>query len=402
MFSRLILYELKSYVRNKSVFLWNFLFPFALVTLFFAAFNNLMDTENFSIEPVPVAVTRDADETGSFETFLEGVGVPGTVEDGKLIYDNPDEKILIYVEGSDEEAKQWMEDKLVLGVVENEDVPSFKILESTSVDYKVNLVQTLLNFYHEKRDSVESAIEMAYADGGVPLTEEFFKTVGTVLPEKAYMVEERGLHSGVNVYIMFFFAVLAYVCIMTMNAGIGVVSEVEANQSVVAMRSSVSPYPKNKRFLAKLIPVIGSHILSSCLAYVYMRFVLKIPIGDQYGLILLTLALGTVTTIFIGCALGALLKGSEGAKMGLGIALPLLMGFLSGMMSIQVKYLVDENVPLLSKINPVNRITNALYALGYYPGHDQYWENMFALFIILGMAVLLTIIGLRRSNYESL
>ena len=74
--------------------------------------------------------------------------------------------------------------------------------------------------------------------------------------------------------------------------------------------------------------------------------------------------------------------------------------FLSGMMGITMKYVVDKNIPLLNRINPANLITDGLYALYYYDTLDRYLRNLASLLVFSVVMILLAISGLRRQKYD--
>ena len=124
--------------------------------------------------------------------------------------------------------------------------------------------------------------------------------------------------------------------------------------------------------------------------------------GPRTGHILILLLLGVFTGVFLGAAIGSLFKGTPGIKTALGIGLPLVMGFLSGMMSSHVRKMIKNSAPFLQKINPVSLVTEGLYSLYNYSNLDRYYEIITRLGIFLVIAIVLTIIGLRRSNYESI
>ena len=76
--------------------------------------------------------------------------------------------------------------------------------------------------------------------------------------------------------------------------------------------------------------------------------------------------------------------------------------FLSGMMGITMKYLVDKNIPLLNRLNPANMITDGLYALYYYDTPDRYFFNVISLLAFAFVMILFAVFGLRRQKYDSI
>ena len=60
----------------------------------------------------------------------------------------------------------------------------------------------------------------------------------------------------------------------------------------------------------------------------------------------------------LGLMVGTVFKSNENMKTGIVIAVTMFGCFLSGMMGVTMKYVVDKNVPILNKINPASMITD--------------------------------------------
>lgn len=134
----------------------------------------------------------------------------------------------------------------------------------------------------------------------------------------------------------------------------------------------------------------------------YLTFGLNIAFGHQIGYILLLMAVGSYVGITFGNLIGNLFKCSENTKISILTSSSLFCSFLSGMMIVDLKYIIQENVPILGYVNPVNVITDALYALYYYPTYERF---MFNIALLAVMGVILTVISIflsRRKKYDSL
>ena len=76
--------------------------------------------------------------------------------------------------------------------------------------------------------------------------------------------------------------------------------------------------------------------------------------------------------------------------------------FLSGMMGITMKYVIDKNVPILNKINPASMITDGFYSLYYYDTLDRFYFNVISLLIFSALMIFISYKGLRRQKYDSI
>ena len=90
---------------------------------------------------------------------------------------------------------------------------------------------------------------------------------------------------------------------------------------------------------------------------------------------------GSFAGLSLGIAIATVLKSNENAKMGILISLTMFFSFLSGMMGITMKYVIDSNIPLLNKINPAAMITDGFYSLYYYDTLDRFYFNIISLLL---------------------
>jgi len=97
-----------------------------------------------------------------------------------------------------------------------------------------------------------------------------------------------------------------------------------------------------------------------------------------------------------------LYKKDEGVKTGVILAVSMTGSFLAGMMYEGMKYIVSENAPILSYLNPVNLLTDAFYSLYYYDTYRRYALNMGILGIFAAIFCTGTYLVVRRRKYASI
>jgi ABC-2 type transport system permease protein len=134
----------------------------------------------------------------------------------------------------------------------------------------------------------------------------------------------------------------------------------------------------------------------------YITLVLKVDFGNRLGYILLTCLIGCFTGVSFGAMIGAAVKKSEGIKTAVLIAVSMALSFLSGMMMIDLKYIIKERYPLLSFLNPSNLITDAFYSLYYFDSLNRYFVNISLLVVYSIIFYAVTYFILRRQKYASL
>ena len=111
---------------------------------------------------------------------------------------------------------------------------------------------------------------------------------------------------------------------------------------------------------------------------------------------------GSFAGLSIGVAIASVVKASDNAKTGILIGYTMLGCFLSGMMGVTLKYVIDKNVPIINKLNPASMITDGFYSLYYYDTLDRYFTNVCGLLIFAFILIAISIFSLRRQKYDSI
>ena len=129
---------------------------------------------------------------------------------------------------------------------------------------------------------------------------------------------------------------------------------------------------------------------------------LKVDYGENLPLIILLALVGSLAGLSLGIAVGTLVKSNDNTKTGILIATTMLGCFLSGMMGITMKYIVDKNIPIVNKINPASMITDGLYSLYYYNTYNRYFFDVISLLIFSIIMIMISYRGLRGKKYDSI
>ena len=402
MLKDMLLKQFKLTLRNRQGLFWTMIFPFILGTLFFFAFRNIISDEIFVLDPIPVAVVEKGNsiETENFKLFLEEIGSESRLENEKAVpLEKKEDPLFYYIPSTMKEADKMMEDALIYGTIVKSENTEFILAPSEGEDYKINIVESVLNRYEQNYSAIADIMEKKAASGnmdpGFPaeamkiLSEDHSSVIKDITPKKL-----------ASPYIILFFSLMGYTAMLAITSGITLVSDqLEADLTDVAMRQELSPIPKMQRFLIGAFPRLILQMIITALLFLYLN-VLGVSFGDQTGLILLITEIGVITGFFIGTGLATSFRKSKNILLGLGTAIPLLLASLAGMMAHQVKYYVQKYAPWIQEINPINKITDGIYSLFYYEGYERYLQNITVLLMITAVFVLLTLFNLRRNQYE--
>ena len=163
-------------------------------------------------------------------------------------------------------------------------------------------------------------------------------------------------------------------------------------------------YPTNSTdtFLCSLAASFVVQLFGLLILYLFMLFFIKADFGTNLPFIIALSVMGVLAGLTFGVACAVLLKLNENAKLTALIAATMVGSFLSGMMGITMKNIVDKNVPVLNWINPVAMITDGLYSLYYYETPDRFYFDVISLAIFSAVMILISIRGLRRQKHDSI
>ena len=126
------------------------------------------------------------------------------------------------------------------------------------------------------------------------------------------------------------------------------------------------PVHKLKAFLSSMSASVLIHLAEMFILLLFLRYVLRVDFGSKSVYVVITTITGSLTGLSFGAFISALVKKSEGIKIAILVGGTMTGSFLSGMMYLEMKYIVSQHVPLLAYINPVNLLTDAFYSLYYY------------------------------------
>lgn len=386
-------YTLKTLLKNRMLVFWTFAFPILLGLFFNMAFSSIEESETF--DAFDIAVVND-DNFKSNEAFQGALKELSSNDNENKIFN------IKYV-NLDKAKKLLSKDKIVGYLVFDDEKP--EIVVTTNGSYETILKNVI--------DEISQTIFITNTVMEDEITKEIIKGKNQIdYQALSNQVKQKIASANSNIedtssnhlsYVLIeFYTLIAMTCLYG-----GVVSMEAMNQSLPNMdskgkRISVSPTNKFTIVLSSLLASYIVQLIGVFLLFAFLLFVLKIDFGSHILLCILLSIIGSLAGLSIGLFVSTVLKTNENTKVGIIISISMFYSFLSGMMGITMKYIIDKNVPLLNKINPANMITDGFYSLYYYNTLDRYIGNIISLVIF--SVILLTISGLvlRRQKYDSI
>lgn len=376
-------YTLKVLLRNKGLLFWTFAFPILLGLLFNMAFKDIESKEAFDV--IDIAIVENA----YFENDLV------FKESFKALSSDDSNKIFDVTYTDLENAKKLLEEEKITG---------YLTLTGTGVNITVTSSGTEETILRYVTEEIESEKEIIYSfltsekeEGNNNFAEEISKIMANT-DAKINNISNKNLgYTMIEYYTLIAMAAL-YGGTISMNA----TNYKLANMNPVGKRTAISPVSKRKMILGSLLASYIVQLIGLSLLFIFTIFVMKVDYGDNLPLVILLGLAGSLAGLSLGIMISSLFKTNENNKDGILISVTMFWCFLSGMMGITMKYVIDKYVPILNKINPASMMTDGLYALYYYETKERYFFDIISLLVFSFIMIIISYRSLRRQKYDSI
>ena len=383
-------YSLKLLLKNRQLVFWTLAFPIIMAVLFNMAFSNIENSE--TLEAIDIAVVDDNSFNSSliYKNSLKSLG-------------EGDERLFNITYTDEKGADELLSEKKVTGIfriVKNEPVVTVNSngLRETVLCYVVNEIKSTGDLvmklgFEDIRKNISSGNKIDYE-------KEFTDIAQDVLSSDANI---NNVSTSNMSYIMIeYYSLIAMACMYSGLLSMTLMNYRLANVSAVGKRSAVSSAKKSRIVLPSLLASFVVQIAGLILLYLVLIFYVRADFGNELPKIILLSLAGSIAGLSVGTAVSVMVKAGENAKFT-GLVGVIMAGcFFAGMMGVMMKNIVDKNVPILNKINPVAMITDGLYALYYYNSYERFWFDVISLAVFSLIVLLISINGLRRQTYDSI
>lgn len=385
-------YSLKILIKNKTLLFWTFIFPIILGIFFNMAFSNIEKDE--ILDTIDIAII-DNEQFKNEDIFKEAFN---TLSD-----DNNDKKMFNITYTDEENAEELLKNKKITGF----------LLFNDDVNIKVNssgINETILRFVVDEISSNKEIINnLANIEINKSLTagnyninyEEIYEHVALLINKEDVKLNNIS-NKNLSYTMIEYYTLIAMACLYGGILSMFTINYKLANMNSVGKRTTISPTHKGKMLLGSLLASYVVQLIGIALLFIFLIFGIKAHFGDNLLMVILLASCGSLAGLTLGIAVGTLFKTNENAKTGILISITMLGCFLSGMMGITMKYIIDKNVPIINKINPASMITDGFYSLYYYNTLDRFYLNIASLLIFSLVMVLISYRGLRRQKYDSI
>ncbi len=389
-------YALKILIKNKMLIFWTFAFPIILGIFFHMAFSNIETSEKFQAIEVGVVTNEENMMTKSMKAALEMLG------------NEDDENAIFHLHDlSLENAEESLKNKKITAYILLQEKPKV-VIHSNSIESTIT--KQVMEQIVENQSILMNIAEEKMAE----MSKEEFSNP-EVTYDKIYqkIIEEINLQrqntntidkspKKLSYTMIEFYTLLAMSALYGGIFGLISINQILANMSSKGKRVAVSPEPKKKLVIGSVIASYLVQLVGIFLLFFFTIFVLHVDYGENIPGIVLLLFVSSLTGLSLGVFIATISKASENTKTGILISLTMFTCFLSGMMGVSMKYIVDSNIPFINQINPASRITDGFYSLYYNNDFSRYFENIFSLLLIAIILIGISVHTLRRQQYDSI
>lgn len=386
-------YSLKTLFRNKALIFWTFAFPIILGTFFNMAFSNIESSEKLDIINIAIIKNDDFNNNEIFKTAFE-----------ELSDKNNEDRLFETRYTTEEEAKKLLEDEEIAGYMKLvNDEPKLTFITS-------GINETIFKYVSEEitqtsniiKNLAEEEIKKEMIAGNYNIDYESIYNRVIELNEENNVRLINVSNSNLSYTMIEFYTLIAMACLYGGLLGAVAINQNLANMTNQGKRVSVSPTSKGKIILSSVLASYITQLVGVALLFLYTIFVLKVDYGNKLGLDIALAMAGSLAGLSLGVAVATTIKSNDNVKTGIIIAITMLGCFLSGMMGITMKYIIDKNIPIINKLNPASMITDGFYSLYYYDTLDRYIFDIGSLLIFAFVLIAISYISLRRQKYDSI
>ena len=386
-------YAFKTLFRNKMLIFWTFAFPIILGTFFNLAFSNIENSEKLSI--IDIAIV-ESEEFKNNEILKQSFEALSDEENEDRLFS------LKYVQETT--AKELLENGEITGYLKLDEKKKKIVIKSNGIN------ESILKYVTEEITSTSKIVQDL---ANKKIVKESMQGKAQVDYEKIYKkaleiatkedISFKNISNANLSYTMIeFYTLIAMTCLYGGILAMTAINNSLANMGNVGKRTAVAPISKGKLIISSVFASYITQLIGISLLFIYTIFILKVDYGNNLPLIVLLTLAGSLAGLSLGLVVATTLKTNENVKTGILLAVTMFGCFLSGMMGITMKYIVDTNVPIINKLNPASMITDGLYSLYYYDTFSRYYINVISLLIFSSIMIAISIIQLRKQKYETL
>lgn len=346
-FLRLTYYLLVINFKDFGFIFWTIGYPLVLVTIFMATTSNLGGEDMTNIE---VAVTEDNEYTQVLEQ-IDFISVN---------------------EMSDSTARKELDAENVTGYIT---VDGSLIVQESG--FQASVLESVMNQIHQT-----SLLGVHF---------ENFNFEADFIQSKDMETEPQ---------VVMYYSTIAMVSLYTVFTSMELISSMRPNLSTMGARFSASPFSKTKYILASSVAGLFLGLLSNSILIGYLMIFNESVLFNNLLPTLGIILAGNIAGLGLGFIIGLTPRVNINVKSVVPVVFIVGLAFLAGLMGPGVRTVINRELPFINEFNPLAHITDTIYRVNLMNNFDGYWTTILFLLGITVVSFFITLIALRRKQYD--
>lgn len=375
-------YSFLTVIRDKQQIFWSVIFVFILGTLFYSTFGTAYEKSDLVKNIKVAAYIEDEFVAENFSGVIEGISLDE--EDGEKLLN------VTHCE-SYEAAEKLLDEDEVIGVFYSKEGELKLLVKDTGI--AESILSTIVAQYHQ--------IITVMTDAADKDPEVQAMIMVRLMGQADENVEKTLSNGNMDPFVQYFYNLIAMSCLFAGFSGCSFAIKNQANLSTLGARKNLGGSNGLVQTAGGLSAVWLVLTGLTLISFLYLS-IIGVDFGNRIGLIILVILVGCLLGVTSGYFIGTLSKLSETMKETLCVTIYLVFCFLSGLMILDIRMMVDMYVPFINKINPAVMISDSFYALNIYETYERFTGNIVSM-LVLSLVFMIggSIIG-RRKQYASL
>ncbi|MCQ2521042.1 MAG: ABC transporter permease [Lachnospiraceae bacterium] len=352
----------------------------------FIAFGNIMEKDELFHE-IPVAFVKEEGASLGLSYMLEAMG-------------EGEEAMLSVQTVTAEEAQKLLDDKKVEGIIYEDGCKLVVLKESMNS----TILEEILLLYKQNEtvmmDMLASST-MQLAEDAASVPGDLEELVKGMTERATYYKEVHFTEGSQNKYYNYFYAIFAMSCLFASFSAMSSIGRIQADCGALGMRRNMVPTHKMLTIVAEFTALLLIQFLAEVIALGYMAL-LGMDFGSRIPFILLILFFGVSIGLAIGTIVGSVKKIPEAGKVGICVAVGMVLSVLADLCVGGLKHQLELHAPIINRINPAALITDSFYSLGVYDDYGVLFRNVATLGIETVILLVIAYLMVKKSRYKEL
>ncbi|SDM45349.1 ABC transporter permease [Lachnospira pectinoschiza] len=381
MFLRIFSYKIKQLIRMPWIVGWNFLFPLVLASAFYLGFGNMIKDDPNRLDTIEVAYVAGDGINSNFLSVIKELSKE-TKDHGKILEVTSFDSL--------EAASDALNKKDIEGIYYEHD-DSIEVIVTEN-----GLISTSLSQIVKSYQNYQASFEKILSEK----PEAIDALIASINSNMSFL-KKYDFKSGVSQYMQFFYALLAMSSLFSSWVSTAMMTSLCANLSECGKRFEMAPGHKLKAIFAGILAGTLLQSISNTVVICYVEYCLGLHWGAPIYMVIAITSLASALGISIGTLIGSIFKNEMALSM-VPLAFTMTCSFFSGLMMGGIQQIIKNFCPILNKINPATVFTDSLYQLACYGKTSAYYQDLGIMVLMIAICLIISVLILRRRNYDSL